>query len=40
MATKAGETLYRVKGYRVTEEVLYKSQSGLMVPMMKMEKRI
>ena len=40
MATKAGEPLYKVKGYKVTEEILYKSQTGLTVPMMKMEKRI
>ena len=40
MATQAGEPLYKVKGYRVTEEVLYKSLSGLTVPMIKMEKRI
>ena len=40
MATKAGEPLYKVKGYKVTEEILYKSLSGLTVPMMKMEKRI
>ena len=40
MATQAGEPLYKVKGYRVTEEILYKSLSGLTVPMMKMEKRI
>jgi len=40
MATQAGEPLYKAKGYRVTEEVLYKSLSGLTVPMIKMEKRI
>ena len=40
MATKAGEPLYKVKGYKVTEEILYKSPTGLTVPMKKMEKRI
>jgi hypothetical protein len=40
MATQAGEPLYKAKGYSVTEQVLYKSLSGLTVPMMKMEKRI
>ena len=40
MATKAGEPLYKVKGYKVTKEILYKSLTGLTVPMMKMEKRI
>jgi GNAT superfamily N-acetyltransferase len=40
MATQAGEPLYKIQGYKVTEEVLYKSLSGLTVPMMKMEKDI
>jgi len=40
MATQAGEHLYKVKGYKVTEEVLYKSLSGLTVQMKKMEKTI
>jgi len=40
MATKAGEPLYKIHGYKIIEEILYKNLSGLTVPMMKMEKDI
>ena len=40
MATQAGKPLYKIHGYKIIEEILYKSLSGLTVPMMKMEKDI
>ena len=40
MATQAGKPLYKIHGYKIIEGILYKSLSGLTVPMMKMEKDI
>ena len=38
MATQSGKLLYQAKGYKPIEDVLYKTNSGKTVPMIRMEK--
>ena len=40
MATQSGKLLYEAKGYKSIEDVLYKTNSGKTVPMIRMEKFI
>ena len=40
MATQSGKLLYEAKGYKSIEYVLYKTNSGKTVPMIRMEKFI
>ena len=40
MATLSGELLYEAKGYKSTKNILYKTDSGKTVPMVRMEKEI
>ena len=40
MATQSGKLLYEAKGYKSIEDVLYKTNSGKTVPMIRMEKII
>jgi len=40
MATQSGKLLYKAKGYKPIEDILYKTNSGKTVPMIRMEKFI
>ena len=40
MATQSGKLLYEAKGYKPIEEILYQTNNGKTVPMIRMEKYI
>ena len=40
MATKSGKLLYETQGYEPIEDILYKTETGKTVPMIRMEKII
>jgi len=40
MATQSGKLLYQTQGYIPIEDILYKTESGKTVPMVRMEKNI
>ena len=40
MATQSGKLLYQAKGYKPIEDILYKTNAGKTVPMIRMEKFI
>jgi len=40
MATQSGKLLYETQGYEPIEDILYKTDTGKTVPMIRMEKRI
>ena len=40
MATQSGILLYETQGYKPIENILYKTNSGKTVPMVRMEKEI
>jgi hypothetical protein len=40
MATQSGKLLYETQGYQPLEDILYKTETGKTVPMIRMEKII
>ena len=40
MATQSGKLLYETQGYEHIEDILYKTETGKTVPMIRMEKII
>jgi hypothetical protein len=40
MATQSGKLLYETQGYRAIEDILYETETGKSVPMVRMGKAI